>query len=145
MERAWVAKVAVSTATYSFDKPYDYIIPAVLLPAAQVGVRVMVPFGRGNKQVEALILSLGKEEKRPSLKTIAAVLDDGPVLDQEGLRLAYWLRERYFCTIYDAIKTILPAGLWYRVRAVSYTHLYGPPWAGYPRRSSVTIRPSTAA
>ncbi len=116
MERAWVAKVAVSAATYSFDKPYDYIVPAALLPMAQVGVRVMVPFGGGNKMTEALILSLAEEEKRPKLKTVASVLDAGPVLDQADLRMAYWMRERYFCTIYDAVKTILPAGLWYRVR-----------------------------
>ncbi len=116
MERAWVAKVAVSAATYSFDKPYDYIVPAALLPMAQVGVRVMVPFGGGNKMTEALILSLAEEEKRPKLKTVASVLDADPVLDQADLRLAYWMRERYFCTIYDAVKTILPAGLWYRVR-----------------------------
>ena len=114
MERAWVDKVAVSAATYFFDKPYDYIVPAALLPMAQVGVRVMVPFGGGNKMTEALILSLAEEEKRPKLKTVASVLDAGPVLDQADLRLAYWMRERYFCTIYDAVKTILPAGLWYR-------------------------------
>ena len=123
MEKAWVAKVAVSTATYSFDKPYDYIVPASLVEKAQVGSRVMVPFGKGNKSTEAMILSLAEEEKGPELKTVTALLDDRPVLDPESLRLAYWMRERYFCTIYDAIKTILPAGLWYRIREIY--HLVG--------------------
>ena len=123
MEKAWVAKVAVSTATYSFDKPYDYIVPAPFAEKAQVGVRVMVPFGRGNKGTEAIILSLGQGEKVPGLKTVTALLDDHPVLDQESLRLAYWMRERYFCTVYDAVKTILPAGLWYRIREIY--HLVG--------------------
>jgi len=123
MEKVLVAKVAVAAAAYAFDKPYDYIVPVSLAPKAQVGVRITVPFGQGNKVSEALILSLEEGENRSELKLVKSVLDDGPVLDQEGLRLAYWMRERYFCTIYDAVKAVLPAGLWYRVRETY--HLVG--------------------
>ena len=118
MEETVIARVAVAAATYAFDKPYDYLVPAVLQANAAPGVRVTVPFGRGNKGSEAIILSVRTESERQELKYVLEVLDDGPVLDQEELRLAFWLRERYFCTIYDGVKTILPAGLWYRVREV---------------------------
>ena len=111
-----MARVAVAAATYVFDKPYDYIIPAPLVEKAQVGVRVTVPFGRGNKRSEALILSIYTGKKNPKYKVIASILDQSPVMGPEQLRLAFWLRERYFCTIYDAVKAILPAGLWYRIR-----------------------------
>ena len=110
------ARVAVSAAAYAFDKPYDYLIPDSLTEKVRVGVRAAVPFGRGNKSAEAIVLSVQEVEKVRGLKSISAVLDDSPVLDQEGLRLAFWLRERYFCTVYEAVKTILPAGLWYRLR-----------------------------
>ena len=110
------ARVAVSAAAYAFDKPYDYLIPDSLTEKVRVGVRAAVPFGRGNKSAEAIVLSVQEVEKVRGLKSISTVLDDSPVLDQEGLRLAFWLRERYFCTVYEAVKTILPAGLWYRLR-----------------------------
>ena len=116
MEQVLLARVAVAAAAYVYDKPYDYIVPPSLAEKAQAGVRVTVPFGRGNKRSEALILSTYEGEKKPELKSVSAVLDSAPVMDQGQMRLAFWMRERYFCTIYDAVKAILPAGLWYRIR-----------------------------
>ena len=58
MEQFPLARVAVSAATYAFDKPYDYLIPEALAEKVRPGVRLMVPFGRGNKSVEALVLSV---------------------------------------------------------------------------------------
>lgn len=116
MERAEVAKVAVSAATYSIDKPYDYLIPETLLEKARVGVRVLVPFGRGNRSAEGIILARETVTKQPSIKALEALLDEEPVLDGWGVSLALWMRQRYFCTMYEAVKTILPAGLWYQLR-----------------------------
>ncbi len=113
---AAVARVAVAAATYAIDKPYDYLIPEPLLGRAQVGTRVTVPFGRGNRTSEGIILALSQESKRPELKAVLEVLDDAPVLGPDQIKLAFWLRERYFCTIYDGVKVLLPAGLWYRIR-----------------------------
>ena len=55
---ALIAKVAVEAATYAIDKPYDYLVPLGLTDKVQVGVRVTVPFGRGNRASEGLILAL---------------------------------------------------------------------------------------
>ena len=106
-----IAKIAVSAAIYSIDKPYDYRFE----PSMNVvpGQRVRVPFGRSNKRCEGVVLSVGAgDESR--LKMIEAVLDTEPLLDYSMLQLAAFLRERYFCTFYDAIKAILPAGVWFR-------------------------------
>jgi len=116
MEQAEIAKVAVSAATYSIDKPYDYLIPEPMLEKALPGVRVMVPFGRGNRSCEGVILARETAPKRSNVKALESVLDDGPVLDSWGVSLALWMRQRYFCTMYEAVKTILPAGLWYQMR-----------------------------
>ena len=115
---ALIAKVAVEAATYAIDKPYDYLVPLGLTDKVQVGVRVTVPFGRGNRASEGLILALIRGDAGGRLKALSAVLDSGPVLDEKGLKLAFWLRERYFCTLYSAVRTILPAGLWYEIREV---------------------------
>ena len=116
METAVIVKVAVSAAPYSVDKPYDYLVPEELLETAVPGVRVMIPFGRGNKESEGIILSRGEGEKVPGVKPLKSVLDQEVVLDKDGIALALWMRQRYFCTLFEAVKTILPTGLWYQVR-----------------------------
>ena len=116
METAEIVKIAVSAAPYSIDKPYDYLVPPELAEQAVPGVRVTVPFGRGNRVSEGIILARTQGEKQPGLKPLAAVLDSAPVLDSDGIALALWMRQRYFCTLYEAVKTILPTGLWYRLR-----------------------------
>jgi len=116
MEKVTVARVAVSAAAYAFDKPYDYIVPVSLVGKACAGMRAMVPFGNGNKPCEAMILSVYEGERQEKWKYVFSLLDETSVLSEQGIRLAFWMRERYFCTVYEAVKTILPAGLWYRIR-----------------------------
>ena len=113
MNDVTVAKIAVSAATYPIDKPYDYKIPQELADKISIGVRVTVPFGRGNRRCEGVVLSLadGGQDK---LKSIEAVLDETPVLSPENIKLALWMRDRFFCTVYDAIRTMLPTGLWFK-------------------------------
>lgn len=118
METADMVKVAVSAAPYSIDKPYSYLVSESLAAAAVPGVRVMVPFGRGNKESEGLILARVQEPKLPGSKAIRQILDSEPVLDKAGIDLALWMRGRYFCTVFEAVKTILPAGLWYGLREI---------------------------
>ena len=118
METADMVKVAVSAAPYSIDKPYSYLVPESLAAAAVPGVRVMVPFGRGNKESEGLILARVQEPKLPGSKAIRQILDPEPVLDKAGIDLALWMRGRYFCTVFETVKTILPAGLWYGLREI---------------------------
>ena len=106
-----IAKIAVSAATFAIDKPYSYWIPEGMV--AQVGCRVMLPFGKANKRTEGVILSL-EEGSVEGLKTVDKLLDDTPMITQDMLRLAAFFRERYFCTFYDAIRAMLPAGVWFR-------------------------------
>ncbi len=108
-----IAKIAVDAANFAIDKPYSYFVPESM--AVQPGVRVQLPFGRGNRATEGVVLSVmpGSDE---GLKEITAVLDETPVLSDTMLRLAAFMRERYFCTFYDAIRTMLPAGLWFYTR-----------------------------
>ena len=106
-----IAKIAVSAANFAIDKPYSYRIPEEI--TVKPGQRVQLPFGRANKRTEGIVLAVetGDETK---LKPIDCCLDAEPILTDRQLRLAAFLRERYFCTFYDAIRTMLPAGLWFR-------------------------------
>ncbi len=108
-----IAKIAVSAATFAIDRPYSYRIPEGL--SLVPGMRVQLPFGRSNRRTEGVVLAL--EAGSPEgLKAVECCLDDTPVLTQQMLRLAAFMRERYFCTFYDAIRAMLPAGLWFRTR-----------------------------
>lgn len=108
-----IGKIAVSAANFAIDKPYSYRIPQDMTLAP--GQRVMVPFGRANRRTEGIVLTVepGSEDK---LKSVESCLDDNPILTETQLRLAAFLRERYFCTFFDAIRVMLPAGLWFRTR-----------------------------
>ncbi len=107
-----VCAVAVDAATYAIDKLYDYTAPACV---PGVGCRVLVPFGRGNKRLEGIVMAV-RDGAEDGLKPILEVLDREPVLSAAQLRLAVYLRERLFCTFFDCVRTILPAGLWFRRR-----------------------------
>ena len=107
-----IAKIAVEAATYAIDKPYSYAVPAGF--DVSVGCRVLVPFGRGNRTSEGVVLSLEEGVPTGALKALRLNLDGTPVIAPREIRLALWMRQRYFCTFYDAIRTILPAAVWYR-------------------------------
>ena len=109
-----IAKIAVSAATYAIDKPYDYLLAEDSV--AKEGCRVLVPFGRGNRTSEGMILSLRRGVSEKPLKSVRQVLDEEPVLTKKQMKLALWMCQRYFCTFYDAVRTILPAGIWYSYR-----------------------------
>ena len=65
----------------------------------ETGMRVLVPFGKGNRSSEGLVLSLEQAEETHRLKEIQTLLDRRPVLTPEGIQLALWMRERFFCTV----------------------------------------------
>lgn len=111
-----IAQIALDGLIYSIDKPYSYALPASLA-GTKPGCRVSVPFGAGNRQREGMILSLA-EGDTAELKEVSALLDPEPVLSERMLRLAAFVRERYFCTFYEAIRAMLPAGLWLQTREV---------------------------
>ena len=116
MTEKMLARVAVSSVPYAADRLYTYLVPEELIGSAEAGRRVMIPFGRGNKRVEGFLLEVGREAAASPLKPIDAVLDDAPLLDSRDIRLVRWMKARYFCTYYDAIKTILPGGVWLKYR-----------------------------
>ena len=117
MSEKRIARIAVSASTYWTDRPYDYLIPESFADTVKPGVRVIVPFSRGNRKCEGVVLSLVSESEYETLKSVVSVLDHTPIMTSAQLKLALWMRERCFCTVYDAVKAILPAGLWFDISA----------------------------
>ncbi len=113
-ESAYFALVAVEGVVYHFDAPYSYKIPFELEMSALPGCRVMVPFGNGNRKKQGLILSvkpLFEADNGMKLKSVSSVIDEKPLFTEEMLQLVTWLKENTFCTLFEAAKAMLPAGI----------------------------------
>ena len=115
---ATIAKIAVAAATYAIDRPFDYLVPPELAGTLKPGMRVAVPFGKGNRVSDGIVLSCAVREtaETKQLKSILTQLDPEPMLEPELIQLALWMREHYFCTVYDAARIMLPAGLWFSLK-----------------------------
>lgn len=105
-----IAKVAVEGTLYCFDKEFNYLVPKEFDTANLIGSRVLVPFGMGNRKKHGIVLDVivGENEK---IKPIYAVLDKTPLLSPEMVSLSLWMKERYYCTLFDAIKSMIPSGI----------------------------------
>ena len=111
----FIAEVVIDGAIGSFDKCYSYAVPNNLTSVAKAGCRVTVPFGMGNTKKQGMILSVSNGEVTPRTKEIISVTDDSPILNDEMIKMCKWLKNNVFCTYFDAIHTMLPAGLNYRL------------------------------
>ena len=107
-----VAKVAVENTAYSFDMLFDYSVPDYLCEEVLPGKRVLVRFGNSSKLRVGIIFSVKHGViTTKKLKEISSVIDDEPLLTYEMLKTANFVRDRYFCTYFDACKLFLPLGL----------------------------------
>ncbi len=108
-----VALVAIENVAYHFDIFYSYIIPEHLKSKVVRGSRVLVPFGRskGNGR-QGVVFAFDKMQQGIRYKEILSVLDeDKPLLSEENLEIAEFLKDRTFCTYFDAVKVQLPSGV----------------------------------
>lgn len=110
MSEKIIAAVAVENSAFSFDMPFSYITED---EKCVPGCRVLVPFGKGNKHRQGIVLEVSEYDASNDLKLkkVSQVIDDFPVLNDEMLKLVKWLKERTFCTYFEAVKAVLPSGM----------------------------------
>ncbi len=110
-----IAKVAVNDATIHFDKLYSYLVPPDFSEFLWPGSIVLVPFGRGNHPRMAVVLEVGTgEAPDPRLKSLLAAAPEKARLTPDLLELVHFLKDRYFCTWYEAVKAVIPYGAQYQ-------------------------------
>ena len=106
-----VALVAVENVAYHFDIFYSYTLPENLREKAVIGARVLVPFGRSRvAKRQGVIFGFAEKQDNIRYKDIISVLDDKPFFSKENLEIAEFLKDRTFCTYFEAIKVQFPAG-----------------------------------
>ena len=105
-------RVVLRDATRAFDREYTYQIPDRLANQVQVGSRVEVPFGQGNRSLEAYVTSvMASPDSDFYIKPLTQLLSDRPVLLPDQINLAAQMRTRYLCTYGDALKCMVPAAV----------------------------------
>ncbi len=117
MPAVTVVRIAVEQAAFSFDKLYSYLWPDTF-GQPQVGVRVLVPFGGGNRTCQGLVMACEEQEQTAGLKVVRSVMDETPLLSEEMVALARFMQERTFCTLFDGVRAMLPTGLYLRLKPV---------------------------
>ena len=106
--------VAVSNATFHFDKLYTYAVMPDQQDTVKLGSMVLVPFGRGSRVRMGVVLACDAEPESAKLKYLFDVAPASACLTPELLRLVHFLKERTFCTYYEAVKAVIPYGAQYK-------------------------------
>ncbi|MGK0468209.1 MAG: primosomal protein N' (replication factor Y), partial [Clostridium sp.] len=102
------AGVVVNNESVQVDKVFTYKIPISLMGKVALGYRVKVPFGKGNKTLDAFVIELYKCCDVKNIKDISSICDDMPLLKITDIELIKIMKEKYLCTYLDCIKVIIP-------------------------------------
>ena len=104
------ADIIIDISHENLDRTYQYAIPAEFLAQAVIGSLVVVPFGKGNRQINGYIVALSDQPKLnlASIKPLTRVVTEAPVIESHLIYLAYWMKEVFGGTMNDALKTVIP-------------------------------------
>ncbi len=107
-----IAEVIVDVPTLQTNSPYEFKIPEALQGEVAIGMRVIVPFGLGNRHVQGFITTLkNTQDFEGELKEISSVMDLEPVLNAELIDLGEWMAQTTYSFRISSYQTMLPAVL----------------------------------
>lgn len=104
-----IAEVVIANNSRAVDRTFHYVVPSGM--EVSVGVRVLVPFGMGNRTTEGIIVGFVGKSDYDKLKSIIKIIDDRPLFNETLMLLAKWMQSKYLCTFYQALKTVMPSGI----------------------------------
>lgn len=107
------ANIIININHSDVDRIFDYKIPKALENRIKKGMRVIVPFGNGNKKIEGYVIDIceNTDVSSDKIKSIIKECDDFPIFSDSMLKLAFWLKEKYYTTLSSCLKTIMPSGI----------------------------------
>ena len=106
-----IAKVVFNNREHNIDKFFDYEIPYELENDIKPGVRVNVPLGKGNITARGIVVEIKEQSEYNNLKAIKSCIDTVPVCSEKMIKLCMWIKEKCFCSFYQALKLVVPPGM----------------------------------
>ncbi len=106
-----IAQVVLNNKEQNIDKVFDYSVPQALEGKLSVGMRVLVPFGWGNRKVDGIVIGLKSSSDFKNLKEVSSIQGCEPVCEPWILELCLWVSHKYFCSLYQAIRLAMPPGM----------------------------------
>lgn len=106
-----IAKVVLDNKEHNVDKVFDYLIPSELENKVTAGTKVSVPFGVGNRTASGIVVELAEKSEYENLKAISRVIGNKPICEPWILKLCFWVSKKYFCSLYQAIRLVMPPGM----------------------------------
>lgn len=104
------AGVIVDISLEKLDRVFDYKIPAHLETMVHPGVPVWIPFGMGNRRIKGFVVNLSDtcSYEECKVKELSGVCEGAIPVEGQLIELAAWMRDRYGCTMNQAMKTVIP-------------------------------------
>jgi primosomal protein N' (replication factor Y) len=104
------AGVIINSSSTALDRVFTYAVPDKIKDVLQIGSRVLVPFGKGNRRTEGFVVSI-PDAAKGDVKEISSLCDTIPLFTVEDLALIEQMREKYLCTYIEGIKVLIPSGI----------------------------------
>ena len=105
------AEIIINNTNSNVDKPFTYIIGQDLIPLIKIGMRVIIPFGQGNKLIKGIVIDIVDEfHEEYKLKEIIDIIDEKPLISEDLIELSMWMREEYLSTSIESLRQIFPPG-----------------------------------
>jgi len=95
--------------TRAEEEIYSFALPETLIPIVKVGMRVFVPFGKGNKLKKGLVISIKSGDTR-GLKEVIGLVNPFKIIDEEGVKVLLEINKKYFIPVFKFIRILLPVG-----------------------------------
>lgn len=113
------ANIIVDNRSSQVDRPFTYQIDSDMAHIVKEGMRVVIPFGRGNKLIKGLVISIeDNKDLDYKIKSIVDVLDDKPLISNNLIQLSLWIKDRYLASYIDSFQPCLPSGDFKEVNTV---------------------------
>ncbi len=119
------ADIIVDISHDKLDKTFQYVIPAAMEEVLEVGMRVNIPFGRGNRMITGYVVNItdAAEYDVERLKEIGSIVDEKILIESKMIKLASFIRKNYGGSMNQALKTVIPVKESVRLKEKKSIHL----------------------
>ena len=119
------ADIIIDITHEKLDKIFQYSIPSDLDGVLQIGMEVIVPFGRSNRETKGYVVGFSQttEYDVAKMKEVLCIAKDSVAIESRLVNLAAWMKDYYGGTMIQALKTVIPIKKQEKARKKRYIRL----------------------